>query len=227
MARLKKTVLGRVSGAVGDIVFREKNGKNFVGLRASSFMPGLDIGSIERRNKFSLSTQLASTINSNPKLKSIWLKSISPKRNAYVQLIRVNYPNLTVGNVSDFVKIVPELGFIIKTREVILHDDLISVITDPIGDNAGIDPSVELNVQLAAIIFLSNPIDESVKLYNFISLLSDVQLLKLDEGYTFEINLSNQHTFLASKYQNRRGFFSLLTLSSEDKVINYSSTFVS
>ena len=63
MARLKKTVLGRLSGAIGDIVFREKNGKNFVGLRASSFIPGSDPGSIDRRAKFTLSTQLASIIN--------------------------------------------------------------------------------------------------------------------------------------------------------------------
>ena len=65
MATIKKTVLGRISGAVGDVVFKEKNGKNYVGVRASTFTPPSDAASIERRGKFLLSTELASAINSN------------------------------------------------------------------------------------------------------------------------------------------------------------------
>ena len=226
MARLKKTVLGRLSGAVGDIVFREKNGKNFVGLRAASFIPGTDTGSIERRSKFYLSTQLASTINSNPKLKSIWLQSISPKKNAYNLLIKANYGNLTSGNISDFIKIVPKFGFNIKPKGITIGDTLVQVVIEAIGENSGIDPSIEINFQLAAIIYLSNPTDESVKPKDFLSLLSGIQSLKLNEEYTFDINLSNQSAFLVNKYQDRKGFFSLLTLNAGDAIINYSSTFI-
>ena len=226
MATLKKTVLGRLSGAVGDVVFRELNGKNFVGLRALSFVPGSDQSSVERRSKFYLSTQLASTINSNFRLRSLWLRSIPSGKNVYNHLIKSNYSNLLYNNVGDLVKIVPGFGFSISSKGITISDTSVQVLTEAIGDNAGINPSVETKVQLAAIIYLSNPIDGSVKLQNFMSLLSLAQDIKLNEGFTFEINLSNQNQLIIKKYQSRKGFFSLLTLNVDDEVVNYSGTFV-
>ena len=116
MATLKKTVLGRLSGALGDIVFREKNGKNFVGLRALSFIPGSDQGSVERRSKFYLSTQLASTINSNSRLRSLWLASIPSGKNVYNHLIKSNYSNLQYNNAGDLVKIVLDLALVLTQK---------------------------------------------------------------------------------------------------------------
>jgi len=49
MAVVTKKVLGTVHGAVGDMVFREKNGKNYIGMRPNSFVPGKDDASIARR----------------------------------------------------------------------------------------------------------------------------------------------------------------------------------
>ena len=46
MARIKKTILGRISGAVGDVLFRQMHGNNYVGTRPNSFMPGKDENSI-------------------------------------------------------------------------------------------------------------------------------------------------------------------------------------
>ena len=226
MATIKKTVLGRISGAVGDVVFKEKNGKNFVGLRAASFIPGSDSGSIERRAKFSLSTQLASVINSNSQLRSLWLEAIPSGANVYNYLIKANYNNLQSDNVTDLVSIVPGYGFIAKKKTVTFSDTSIQVVTEAIGDNQEIDTSVETKVQLAAVIFLNNAVDDSVKPRNFISMLSPSQALVLNADLTFALNLSAQGALIISKYQIHKGFFSLLTLDANDGLVNFSGTFV-
>ena len=92
MARLNKQVLGRVSGAVGDIVFRERNGKNFIGLKPSRFMPGTDEASIARRARFALNAKLASTINNNDELKSIWFNKAPSGLSSHNFILRQNYP---------------------------------------------------------------------------------------------------------------------------------------
>lgn len=226
MATIKKTVLGRISGAVGDVVFKEKNGKNFVGLRASSFMPGIDTGSMERRAKFSLCTQLASTINSNSQLKSLWLEAIPAGVNVYNHLIKTNYKNLLYNNVTDFVTIVPVFGFNASLGSIIYNPSSIEVTTDAFRDTAGLNTSVETKIQLASVLYLSGPVDESVKQHNFISLNSMPQTLVLDTDMTFSLMLSNQLVQLLGKYTNRKAFLSLLTLDANDEIVNFSSTFI-
>ncbi|MFZ1080859.1 MAG: hypothetical protein WAO19_02915 [Candidatus Kryptoniota bacterium] len=44
MAELTKAVLGRFSGRIGDTVFRQRNGKNFVGTRPGRYAPPDDQG---------------------------------------------------------------------------------------------------------------------------------------------------------------------------------------
>ena len=68
MANLRKKVLGTVSGAVGDILFRTKNGRNYIGTRPLSFVPGKDEKSVARRKRFAMATRLAKQINSIYKL---------------------------------------------------------------------------------------------------------------------------------------------------------------
>ena len=72
MAQLKKTVLGKVSGAVGDIVFRQRDGLNYIGLRPGSFTPGTNPASVARRARFALAAKASVSVNRIPALKSLW-----------------------------------------------------------------------------------------------------------------------------------------------------------
>ena len=72
MARLKKKVLGQVSGAVGDTVFRERYGNNYLGMRPDSFMPGTSPADFQRRQRFALAAKTGVSINSASKLRALW-----------------------------------------------------------------------------------------------------------------------------------------------------------
>lgn len=78
MAKLIKQVLGKVSGAVGDVLFRVRAGNNYVGTRPASYMPGTDAKSVARRQRFALANKFAKAVNIIPPLKSLWKQFKSP-----------------------------------------------------------------------------------------------------------------------------------------------------
>lgn len=77
MATLSKQVLGRISGSVGDITFRQKNGTNFVSARPNSFALPTDEDSVKRREKFAFACKLSASIISIASLKAFWEVGIS------------------------------------------------------------------------------------------------------------------------------------------------------
>ena len=101
MAELNKTVLGRLSGAVGDVVFRQRNGKNYVGTKPAPFMPGDDPASVARRERFAITGKLAKAINSIAIIKSLWKESTPSGLSPYLYMVQLNYPHIVDGAVSN------------------------------------------------------------------------------------------------------------------------------
>jgi len=226
MAELNKTVLGRLSGAVGDIIFRQRNGKNYVGTKPSSFIPGNDDASVARRAKFALSTKLARTINSIPQLKSVWSAAVPSGLTPYNYIIKINYNNIDQGVLSDNVVLTPDIGFGVNASSLSIASSGIQADLEAIGNNEGIDPVNEVSLQLVAVIHLSNPADSNIKPYSFLSFVSAVQVTDLDNPLSFSMSLSTQEAQIFDQYQDHKVFFSLLTLDANESVVKYSSTFV-
>ena len=119
----------------------------------------------------------------------------------------------------------PGLGFGIKTTSLNIASSSIQVVTEAIGTTAGIDPAKETTVQLAAILSLSSPADETVDDFYLIPLLSSAQTLALDAALTFALPLSNQEQQLYAKYNTRKALFALVTLNADGNPVHYSGTF--
>jgi len=225
MANLRKKVLGTVSGAVGDILFRAKNGKNYVGTRPLSFIPGKDEKSIVRRQRFALVTRLAKPINSIYKLKSLW-KSVTPDGlSPYNQIVKVNYNNVQSDSIGDQVKLVPDIGFAVHINAFNVDQNRLRVTLNGITSSSGINPAIELHFQLAGVMHLSNPSDAENESHVFLRLLSDEITLVLNTEIDVTVNFFDQTSQLISQYQDRKAFLTLLTLDADKNVVNYSNTF--
>ena len=225
MANLRKKVLGTVSGAVGDILFRTKNGKNYIGTRPLSFIPGKDEKSVARRKRFAMATRLAKQINSIYKLKSVW-KSVTPADlSPYNQIVKANYKNVQSDSVSDQVSLVPEIGFSVQINLIDIDQTRLRLTLNGITSSSGIDPLNESYFHLVGILHLSNPVDEGNTDHLFLRLIFDEQALVLNTELNFTLNFNDQTSQLISQYQDRKAFLSLLTLNTERNVVNYSNTF--
>ncbi len=226
MAELKKTILGKVSGAVGDVLFRQRNGKNIVGTKPSSFIPGNDPASVSRRAKFALSIGLAKSMNSIPELKSVWKSKTPSGLTPYNYMIKTNYVNIEQDNISDYAVLVPDIGFGVTVTAVSIDSSGVQVDVDAIGNSAGIDAAVEQSILLASVIYMNNPVDNTVKQNGFLTAVSTAQSLSLTNPLSFQVSFNNQETQLFDKYQAHKGFFTLLTLDANSNVVHYSSTFI-
>lgn len=224
MATLTKTVLGRVSGSIGDITFRQKNGSNFLSTRPGSFTPGSDEASINRRGKFAFACKLAASMVSIDSIKSLWEKIAGAGKSAYNTIVGINYKFITTNSITPQTFLTPGIGFSVKTNSFTLSSNGLQVVFDAIGTNAGIDLNTEKSIQLSAIVSLSDRVDETVEDYSLLPLVSSNQLLTVDAASTFSIPLSNQESQLYSKYNIRKVLYALVTIDTGGKAVHYSST---
>ena len=225
MAKLTKAVLGRVSGRLGDITFRQRNGSNYLATSPSSFATPMDTASVTRRDRFAFSCKLAANIISIPYLKLLWGAEVVDGISAYNTIIQTNYKFVSADSITDLTYLSPGIGFRVTTSLSELKADGINLVVNPIGSNAEIDTVLEKSVQLAAIISLCDPIDTTVEEFAIIPLVSSEQQLVLDASLTFSIAFSTQEAQLFQKYRVSKAMFALITIDVNGIPVHYSSTF--
>jgi hypothetical protein len=225
MATLSKQVLGRISGSVGDITFRQKNGSNFISSRPNSFTPPDDEDSVKRREKFAFACKLSAAIVSIASLKAFWEAGISNGLSAFNKIVGTNYRFIGTDTVTNQTFLTPGIGFNVQTSAVTIGANNAQVAVEALGSNAGIDVNREKSIQLVSIASLSSPLDETVDIFSLLPMLSAIQPLTLDAAMTFSLPFSSQVQQLFAKYQVHNLLLALMTLDVNGNAVNYSTTF--
>jgi hypothetical protein len=224
MATLNKSVLGKISGALGDLVFRQMNGENFVRLRPKSFIPGTDEASVNRRNKFRFASKFASSVDNLSELRQVW-EEYAPAKSPFKSLFSSNYPYIDPAGQPASLKVTPQSGFGTSTSLITVSPVEIQAELNPLGDRIGIDTSVETSVMLLGVLHLYNPLDVNSPAYQFINIISEELPLQTDSPLVFSVPLMNQETELYNLYGGREVYLALVTLDDEGNVIHFSNTF--
>ena len=90
MAVLRKSILGQLSGTLGDTVFRIRNGKPIVYTRSKEYNISSSENLKDNRSRFALTVSFAKFINNIPLLKQIWMEADISGSNAYQKIIKHN-----------------------------------------------------------------------------------------------------------------------------------------
>jgi hypothetical protein len=224
MAELRKTVLGKISGAIGDIVFRERDGLNYISTRPNSFMPGSDPVSVARRERFALAVKTSVSINKIPELKFLWSTVKPAGKSVYNYIFKSNYKFISSTEVTDLLKIVPDNGFGVSLTGNTVNNTSVEAIVSPLGVKSGINLVTETQLKMACIVFLSNPVDESVGAYSLLSLVSENVPMTLTNPVTFNAELTSQQSLIFDKYQTYKVFIAVLTLGALGNPVHYSNS---
>jgi hypothetical protein len=224
MAQLKKSVLGKVSGTVGDITFRQTRGKNVISLRPRSFIPGDDLPSVERRARFALSAKLAQAVNSVPQLRRLWVDETPPDMSPYNYMIGVNFGLVGADHLTNLTTITPSSGFSAESDSISIAPDAVTVSLKPIGTGSGIDTTVEPYVMLASILCLSKPTVSTMESMKFIALTSADQPLVVETALNFTIAVGAVNWQLVSSYEDKVALLALITLNSGKEPVRCSNT---
>jgi hypothetical protein len=138
MARIKKGVLGEISGRIGDKVYRVRDDKNFCYNRPTSQKISQSVKSVQNRLNFKYKVQLAKLIYSVPELYACWKSAKIPGRIGLQRIITLNSKKfsdsgLTVKNIIS----PPGLGIKISRDSITIEESnlIIRAFADiPIAD---------------------------------------------------------------------------------------------
>jgi len=233
LARVNNTIAGQFSGALGGLVFHQKNGKQFVRQRPSSFLPGTDPESVDRRSRFAFSVKLAQAIYSIPELATIW-RNAAPKYKAVFNfIVGTNTRRVSAISITDETVIVPpphlratKTGLFVVSASMSVSSGAINVeLTVPGSSNAK-EITGEETVKLLSILSLSKPFNEALRPYMFATAASEPQQIKLDAPTTFSIPLKRQDSSYVESYEERRLLIALATLDDQNKPMDCSDTII-
>jgi hypothetical protein len=225
MASLKKTILGRLNGGIGDIVFKTINGKNYVASKPGDIKVSNSPRSIEIRSKFKISIRFALAVNGMNLLKEIWNTAKPAGISSANFIVRTNYPQITQSGINNSASLVPGFGFSVDNPVLSINSDRLRVDINALGDNTGIVLASEPNLRMMSVVLLTSPTDPSQKPYEFISLSSLNVPTVLDAALSFIANLSSQQEQIFNQYQTRKIFCTIVSLNAEQNAVHYSSTF--
>lgn len=222
MGSLKKQVLGKVSGRVGDLVFRNRNLNNYIALRPIRFNTPMDDRAVARRNKFKSAGQLASAVNSIIPLKEQWAVKTTGNNTVFNRIMKSNYPTLVNLLPSEYTSIMPGKGFPVVTQSVNLSPDDVKVSIDAIGNDAGLNTEVEKQIRLAAVLCLSGPTNPMYADIIYLPMISAAQPLVLSDPLNFQINLRSDEKELFNIYSSKRLLAGFLTFNLELRPVSHS-----
>ncbi|MFA5012427.1 MAG: hypothetical protein WC644_10815 [Ignavibacteria bacterium] len=231
MANITNELTGRASGKVGNLVYRITNGVTSLCSAPLKQKPATDPLVIARRNKFRTALRLASSINRIAALKYLWKNTavfgVKTTLSAFSRIIKKNYPYVSEYGLTDGVYLGPAFGFGITTTDISLSDSAIEVSIDPIGTQENIDTNVEKFISLACVLFVSDPNDTNLPVYDFFQGMSSNVVLNLANPLSFSIAINGDVQEMYNSYETRKAFLILITTDNSGSPVHYSQTFVS
>ena len=214
MAKVNQSVIGKLSGKLGDLVFRQINGKTFVSTRPKNYKPTKSKKAISNRNSFSQINLFASTINKNETLKQIWQTAKIDALSAYTKITKtnlklslndgINIKNIIVPKSKLFTYIIISLNK--SDLKISCYKNSFDKIVNP-----------KNNFQCVVLLFFSQPRQKGIIQYR--ASLFEVNEFIIDKDkIVFDLKSA------IDKSYKKVVIFNTFIISIENKIKNWSST---
>ena len=135
MALLTGSILGEVTGKMGNKVFRRMNGKTFVSDRPLKYKPAKTTAARKVRSSFGMGTMLSIKLIADPRLKEVWAAARIEGTDSYRRIIKHNTKNINAGALTVRNKITPD-GLFLGVESATLENEVLHLsLNCPAEDN--------------------------------------------------------------------------------------------
>jgi hypothetical protein len=227
MAEVFKSVIGRLTGALGNMVFRNRNNKTTITMRPKSYKMPMDADAIKRRARFALTGAYSKAVNIFADLKKFWDEHTPNSMTAMNGIFKINYDQITDTDVTTTATMVPLLGVKVVSTNITLTDTSLDVTIDPIGTEEEIDTLVEKTIYMAAVIFCKTPTDPNYKKYHFLSIKSAGINLSLTTALTFSAPIQAIDRQYFDKFTDHKAYIVFVTRDIMLKAVKFTNTLYS
>lgn len=227
MAKMKNQVLGSVSGAVGDLVFRNRFRNNYIALRPTRFSTPMDERAVARRNKFKSALKLASALNSITPLKQLWSIKTTGNNTIFNRMHKAVYPTLVNLLPSEITALSPGKGFYVNMLNLELNSEQMRIVVDALGNDTGINTELEKTIRMVSVVALSSPSNSVYPDILYLPFESAAQTLQLNNQFDISFAFNDEQKELMTLYNAKRILAGLITFDLELQPVSISRTIYS
>ncbi len=135
MALVSNSILGDVSGKMGNMVFRIMNGKTFVSDRPLNYKPTKAPAARKVRDSFGMGIRLAQKLITDPYLKEAWASARVSGTDSYRRIIKHNSKHISAGALTMRNKITPD-GLFLGVDSASLENEVLHLsLNCPVENN--------------------------------------------------------------------------------------------
>jgi len=191
MALFKHGILGKVKGAVGDVVVKSNKGTEYTAKRSRIYKKTTSVPLIENRSLFSRRSAFFRFFDDSPLAQLIWSYSKLPGKYPYNKMFKYNYKYVTKEYVNTSLSIFPEKRFV-KFNNVSINPDSLSYEFSPDEEFCS---STVAPYYFVAFIYMCSPVDGNTENNEVTAILeqeSTDYVMKYEENnvYKFDVEES-------------------------------------
>jgi len=226
MSEINNGILGKMTGSIGNITGKVRNGKNILALKPSSFNAPNDPDSVARREKFALTVKFAKVVNAQAPLKTLWQKVTPSDLSTFNYIVKTNYASFLNGSYSGTTTITPLLGFPVTTSSAELTQNGIIFTVNALANAYDFNLTKETKLKAVILLSLADPANLTLESALFVPVKLPASNFVTNTEITFSSTFNDYIKSLYENYTSRSVLFALVTLDSNDIHVNFSQTII-
>lgn len=227
MAILKESSIGAsLTGGVGEVYYRNQNGKKVVCSMPTEYHIPMDKASVERRDKMKRLMSISKAVTKEPFFRPLWKRNDIRGVAGYHKFLSFNHPHNEQFSL-DKVKICP-IGpaFSVTIKEAYVSNKNLFVSLDALSADCGIDFKREQFIGAGGFIVLSNgPVETSEEIYT-VALTRQNLSASVGSELNFELKSETKDTYKFENFENMSALIMFSSLNSEEQPVKHSDTFL-
>lgn len=223
MAIVKGSVIGNLSGRLGNLAARTIEGRTILAARPASFKASQDPAVVEIRKKFSVTGNFVKVLLSLSALYEIWKKVKASGMSVYNYSFKQNFSYSAAEKPTEQNIITPG-GFVLPVQTASVLTDNVSIDLLALSSASVFTPE-EVNLSANGLICYYNPTNPADPAYQITSINDEIANYDFTQTFELNISLNVLQEAVAAKYQNSILFFMVASKTAEGKIVQYSATF--
>ena len=222
MARVTGSVLGNLSGKLGNLSARTRNGKTYFAARPGPRTDAPSPAALAVRKKFAATIALSKSILGLSALNKVWDKTKDPGISAGNTIFKENFGLVEADRPGDQNIITPG-GFDISMQNPVVGANSITGDLDALNTKTVFDAS-EVDLEIDAVVCYYNPNDPADEPFKLINLNKQEAGFDFTQAYALNLAYNVNQQNIAAKYQNSILYLAVASKDAEGNVVQYSAT---
>ncbi len=223
MAIVNGSVLGNLSGRLGNLAARTVEGRTILAARPSSFNVNYSAAAVAVRKKFAVTGNFAKNIIALSALAEIWESVKGTGISAFNTIFKQNY-QYSGSDHSTVDNIITPGGFVMDVQNPAIGANDITADISALNTVSVFTPE-EVDLTVSALVTFYNPANPEDPQYQVISLSKNEAGFDFTAAYALDLPLNVLQAAIAAKYQNSILYLCVASKNAAGKVVQYSATF--